>query len=193
MTDKSDLLVPLVDGVHSPVYDEAALTELYDQYAPKMYAYIYRRVGDAHIAEELTGDLFVRVLHAIRDGKPWRRSLRAWLYRIAHNLVVDHFRRRPLSGELALDLLEESLPIESGVDPANRDPANRMDDLDDRSRLAAALHQLTPEQQQVLSLRFGEGLRTRQVAEIMDKTAGAVEALQRRALASLQRLLGGES
>lgn len=187
MTDKADLLE------RAKVYDKAALAELYDRYAPKMYAYIYRRVGDAQVAEDLTGELFVRVLRAIHNGQPWQRSLRAWLYRIAHNLVVDYFRRRPTSGDTSLDLLDETLQTEAGNGSNLDDPVQRVDDLDDRNRLATALYQLTPEQQQVLSLRFGEGLRTRRVAEIMDKTVGAVEGLQRRALAALKRLLGGET
>jgi RNA polymerase sigma-70 factor (ECF subfamily) len=197
VTDKADLLERAADEVHPQTYDEAALSELYDRYAPKMYAYIYRRVGDAQVAEDLTGELFVRVLQAIQNGQSWQQSLRAWLYRIAHNLVIDTFRRRPASGDTSLDLLDETLQTEAGngssAGELNRldDPVYWVDKLDDQSRLASALHQLTPEQQQVLSLRFGEGLRTRQVAEIMDKTVGAVEALQRRALAALKRLLAG--
>ncbi|MBN1580915.1 MAG: sigma-70 family RNA polymerase sigma factor [Anaerolineae bacterium] len=205
MTDQADLLEQAADGVHPQAYDKAALSKLYDRYAPKMYAYIYRRVGDAQVAEDLTGELFVRMLRAIQNGQSWQRSLRAWLYRIAHNLVVDHYRRRPTSGDVSLDFdgtvygsdgtpyREEILQTEAGNGSSLDDPVQRVDDLDDRERLASALHQLTPEQQQVLALRFGEGLRTRRVAEVMDKTVGAVEALQRRALAALKRLLGGET
>jgi RNA polymerase sigma-70 factor (ECF subfamily) len=76
-------------------YDQEALGELYDRYAPRIYAYIYRRVGNAHLAEDLTGDVFVRLMQAIQSERFWRTSFRAWLYRIAHNLVVDHYRRQP--------------------------------------------------------------------------------------------------
>ncbi len=82
-------------------YDEAALTELYDRYAPRIYAYIYRRIGDAQLAEDLTGDVFTRVLRAIQAEHFWHTSFQAWLYRIAHNLVVDHYRRQPELPELA--------------------------------------------------------------------------------------------
>ena len=187
MTDEADLLE------RAKAYEQVALSELYDRYAPKMYAYIYRRVSDAQVAEDLTGELFVRMLRAIRNGQSWHHSLRAWLYRIAHNLVVDHFRRRPISSDVSIDLFDETLPIEAGSGSDLNDPVQRVEDLVEQGRLESALHQLTPEQQHVLALRFGEGLRTRQVAKIMDKTSGAVEGLQRRALAALRRILSGET
>ena len=81
-------------------YDPAALGELYDRYAGKMYAYIYRRMGNAAQAEDLTSELFLRVLKAVQNERAWRDSFVAWLYRIAHNLVVDHYRRQPELPEL---------------------------------------------------------------------------------------------
>ena len=97
MTNETKLLE------RAKTYDEAALAELYDRYAPRIYAYIYRRVSDAALAEDLTGELFVRMLRAIRNERVWRTSFVAWLYRIAHNLVVDHYRQRPPAPLLAID------------------------------------------------------------------------------------------
>ena len=77
--------------------DTAALGEIYDQYAEKIYAYIYHRVGQAELAEDLTGQVFMRMLEAIRSGQAWRTSFSGWLYRIAHNLVID-----TIGGEAAL-------------------------------------------------------------------------------------------
>ena len=88
MTDEKTLLA------QAKAYDLDALSELYTRYAPTIYAYIYRRVGNAAVAEDLTGELFVRMLRAIHNERAWRDSFRAWLYRIAHNLVVDHYRGR---------------------------------------------------------------------------------------------------
>jgi RNA polymerase sigma-70 factor (ECF subfamily) len=163
--------------------DEAALGELYDRYARRVYAYIYRRVGDAHLAEDLTGDVFVRVIQAIRSQHFWHTSFRAWLYRIAHNLVVDHYRRQPGTTELALD---ERLVA------AEDDPVSTVTQRLSRQRLGAAISRLTPDQKQVLVLRFGEGLTAREVAEVVDKSVGAIEALQHRALAALRRVLETE-
>ena len=161
-------------------YDPEALAELYDRYAPKMYAYIYRRVSDAVLAEDLTSELFLRMLRAIQNERAWRDSFTAWLYRIAHNLIVDVYRRRPpppLSLEDVPDLSTESTPVE------------QVQETMDYERLQAAIRRLTPDQQQVLALRFGEGLTARETARVIQKTTGAVEALQRRALAAIRRLL----
>ncbi len=164
-------------------YDEAALGKLYDQYAPRIYAYVYRRVGNAHLAEDLTGDVFVRVMQAIQAERFWRTSFQAWLYRIAHNLVADHYRRQPPAAELELD---ERLVA------AEDDPVSAVAERLSRQRLCAAISRLTPDQQQVLALRFGEGMKAREAAEVMDKSVGAIEALQHRALAALRRVLKKE-
>jgi RNA polymerase sigma-70 factor (ECF subfamily) len=164
-------------------YDEDALGELYDQYAPLIYAYLYRRVHDAQLAEDLTGEVFVRVLQAIQSEQFWHTSFRGWLYRIAHNLVVDHYRKQPPVPMLALD---EKLVAVQG------DPDSALAEKLSRQGLLAAISQLTLDQQQVLVLRFGEQLAAREVAEVMDKSVGAVEALQHRALTALRRILKEE-
>jgi RNA polymerase sigma-70 factor (ECF subfamily) len=158
--------------------DEEALGALYDEYAPLIYAYIYRRVGDGMLAENLVGEVFVRVLSAIQSEQTWRTSFRAWLYRIAHNLVVDHYRRQPDETVLAL----EADWLAGGPEPADalRDKASRQ-------RLLEAVQELTDDQQEALVLRFGEGLTGREVAEVMGKSVSAVRSLQYRGLASLRR------
>jgi RNA polymerase sigma-70 factor (ECF subfamily) len=161
-------------------YDADALGELYDQYAPLIYAYLYRRVHDAQLAEDLTGEVFVRVLQAIQSEQFWHTSFRGWLYRIAHNLLVDHYRKQPPVPMLALD--EQLVAAQGDPDSALAEKLSYQD-------LLAAISQLTLNQQQVLVLRFGEQLAAREVAEIMGKSVGAVEGLQHRALAALRRLL----
>ena len=175
MTDETTLLQ------QAKMCDPVALGELYDRYAPRMYGYIYRRLGDAALAEDLTSELFLRVLRAIQSDHAWRDSFRAWLYRIAHNLVVDYCRQQQPLPVLSLD--EELLA--SGRD----DPKIEVENDQTYMQLRSAVGQLTPEQQEILALRFGEGLKTREVAKIVRKTTGAVQALQHRALASLRRIL----
>ena len=164
-------------------FEEEALGELYDRYAPLIYAYLYRRVSDATVAEDLTSEVFLRMLTALRSDTDWHTSFRAWLYRVAHNLVVDHYRRRPPAPELALeeDLMADDVDLESAL----------ADQLS-RQRLQGAIRLLTPDQQQVLALRLGEGLTAREVARTMQRTVGSVEQLQHRALVSLRRILGKE-
>lgn len=179
MVDQVELLE------RAKAYDPAALSEIYDQYAPKMYAYIYRRIGDAAWAEDLTSELFVRVLRAIQNERLWRDSFQAWLYRIAHNLVIDHYRRQ---GRAAIQPIHEQL---AATDSSN--PLLQTEDASEREKLERALRRLTPDQQQVLALRFGENLQAGEVAQIMRKSTGAIEALQRRALAALERILNREN
>ena len=71
-------------------FDERALGELYDRYEAKIYSYIYRRTGEQTLAEDLTAQVFLKMLEAIRKQKAWHSSFSGWLYRIAHNLVVDY-------------------------------------------------------------------------------------------------------
>jgi RNA polymerase sigma-70 factor (ECF subfamily) len=149
-----------------------------------MYAYIYRRVGDAAQAEDLTSELFLRVLRAIQNEQAWHKSFSAWLYRAAHNLVVDHYRQRPAF---------PPVPLDEGLVASEDSPAAAFEEVLSAERLRDAIERLTPEQQEVLALRYGEGLKAREVGEIMGKTTGSVEALQRRGLAALRRQLLGES
>ena len=161
-------------------YDEDALGELYDEYAPLIYAYLYRRVQDAQLAEDLTGEVFVRMLRAIQARRFWHTSFRGWLYRIAHNLVVDHYRKQPPMPAIELD---EQLVADQD------DPESAAADWLSRRRLRSAISQLTPDQQQVLALRFGEQLTAREASEVMGKSVSAIEALQHRGLAALRRIL----
>lgn len=165
-------------------YDEEALGELYDRYAPRVYSYIYRRIGRSQVAEDLTGDTFVRMIQAIQSERFWHTSFQAWLYRIAHNLVVDHYRRQPATADSELD--ERLVAAEDDILAV-------ADQRLSYQQLGKALRLLTPDQQQVLALRFGEGMTSREVADVLDKTVGAVEALQHRGLASLRRVIEQES
>jgi RNA polymerase sigma-70 factor (ECF subfamily) len=165
-------------------YDPSALGEIYDRYCVRIHNYIYRRVGNAHLAEDLTAEVFVRMLQAARSDKFARTSLSAWLYRIAHNLVVDHFRSQPQW---------EVQPWDEGLRAAVDDPTVAIEAELAQQGLRAALSHLTQEQQQVIVLRFGEGLSAPQIAEILDTSEGAVRALQHRALASLRRVMKRES
>lgn len=163
-------------------YDEAALSELYDRYEAKIYAYIYRRTGDEALAEDFTAQVFLRMLESIRDQKAWHSSFSGWLYRIAHNLVIDHYRRKGRQGTVNID---EAAPTAS----EEHDPEDTIAKTLDAERLRAAIHRLTDEQAEVVSLRFLEGYSISEVATMMNRTEGAIKALQYRAVATLRNLL----
>ena len=161
-------------------YDVEALSELYDRYAPLIYTYLYRRVQDAQTAEDLTADVFLRVLEAIQSDKLWRTSFRAWLYRIAGNQVADYYREL----NRIKTYPDDNVPVSETDSP---DAAFM--DKQSRTVLHSAINVLAPSQQEVLTLRFGQRLKTKEVAEIMGKSVGAVEALQNRALNALRKKL----
>lgn len=165
-------------------YDEAALSELYDRYEAKIYNYIYRRTGDEVLAEDFTSQVFLKMLESIRDHKAWHSSFSGWLYRIAHNLVIDHYRRKGRQGAVEL---EEASPMTSDEESLEV----RVEHSLDAERLRSAIRRLTEEQAEVVSLRFLEGYSISEVAAMMNRTEGAVKALQYRAVATLRTLLYG--
>jgi RNA polymerase sigma-70 factor, ECF subfamily len=161
--------------------DPSALTELYDQYVDRIYSYIYHRVGQVELAEDLTGQVFMRMLEAVHAGKPWQTSFSGWLYRIAHNLVIDHYRRRGRATFVDID--EVNAPSPHG------EPQPSVEAMLDSEQLRLALRKVTEEQAQVISLRFLEDLSIAETAELMGKTEGAIKALQYRAVSALRRVM----
>ena len=163
-------------------WDETALTEIYDTYAPSIYRYVYRRIGNAETAQDLTAETFQRFLEALKRAGGPREHLSGWLYRVAHNLIVDHYRGQPVEAPTSLDLVDPAVPAMHEQRMARQYQAERA---------RAALQMLTPLQQQVVVLRFLEELSLQEVADILDRTVGSVKALQHRAVSSMQQILEG--
>ncbi len=156
-------------------WDREALAAIYDHYSPQIYRLAVRVTGDPELAEECVAETFSRLLHALHRGGGPQRHLRAYLFRIAHNWLNDHYRRRPT---WSLDPERDAPVAADGWDAAWKAEA-----------LRTALAALPPAQRTVLTLRFFEGLSPREVAEIMGKSVGAVKVLQHRALRALRRQL----
>ncbi len=162
--------------------DVQALGLIYDRYSPDIYSYIYHRVASPNAAEDLTSQTFMRMLEAVRKGNPWRTSFTGWLFRIAHNIVIDYYRRHDKQQYVNI----EAMPyLASQQDTPDQIVHKRLHNQD----LLAAINKLTEEQAQVVTLRFLEGYSIAEVAQIMDKTEGAIKALQYRAVRSLNRIL----
>lgn len=160
--------------------EPAAFTEIYERCQPAVYRYIFYQVSDATIAEDLTSEVFVRLVDKIDRFTYRGRPLLAWLYAIARNLVTDHHRRAKLSQPLE----PEKQPIADEVDVEEA-----VEDKLAQHRVIAAIPRLTEEQRQVILLRFIEGLDNASTASILNKSVNAVKALQHRALAALRRIL----
>ena len=163
--------------------DGRAFEQLYEEYFDKVYRYIVVRVGNKPDAEDLTEDVFLKALESINSFE-WRGiSIAAWLFRIAHNTVVDHLRR--VSKRQTMPI-EDTFPS-SGPTPHDRATINLAMD-----RLKDALSKLTEAQQQVLSLRLAGGLTIAETARAMGKTEGAVKASQHSALVAIRRIFSKE-
>ncbi len=160
--------------------DRGALAAIYDEYHQPVYRYIYRQVSDVETARDLTAEVFRRLLQAIQQGKGPDQNLRAWLYRSAHNVVVDHYRRQQH---------RQHLPLEEQLVNSNDDPVALAEKQLLAEQVTAALWQLTPDQRQVITLKYLEGLSNEETAIVVKKPVGAVKSLQHRALAALQRQL----
>jgi len=166
--------------------DSGAVERLYDLYADRIYHYVLARTGETQAAEDLTAEVFLRVVqhvhHFILDTARPSSSVSAWLYRIAANLVADYHRARRRWPSVSI---EEDAPfVSDSLDPCQL--AERHETLE---RLSGALEKLTEDQRLVVIGKFGEGMSNAQVAALLGKTEGAVEALQHRALRTLCRLL----
>src|SRR5256885_144826 len=161
--------------------ERGALEELYLIHFDRIYSYLHMSVGNRHDAEDLTTQVFVKMLESIAKFR-WRSApFSAWLFRIAHNLAMDHFRANKRWQP------EEEVPE---PDPGEGSAAEEeaLESIGRQSMLEL-IQNLSHEQQQVLTLKFVFNFSNGEAATILDKTEGAIKSLQHRALASLQRQL----
>lgn len=162
-----------------------ALSQVHEMYYAPIFRYVAFRVGDRTLAEDLTSEVFTRLLGALRDrtAPAPRNTLRGWLYGVAARVVSDYFRKRYRAPEVDLD--ESLVSREAG-------PAEAVEAMLTREDLKRAMAGLTEEQQNVLALRFGYDMPIQEVARTLGKTEGAVKQLQARAIAALARKLSPE-
>ena len=162
--------------------DPQVIGAIYDQYFVEVYRYVRYRIGDDSIAEDIASEVFLRLLEASKKKQGPGSSLKGWLIATASNAVNDHLRRRYRKPEAELS---DSLPDK------NSSVSAEMDAREERQVVQSAYAQLTDEQQHVLALRFGQGYTLEETAVHLKKNVNAIKALQFRALASLQRRIGG--
>ena len=173
-------VVELVDRVVA-VRDARAFGELYDRFVERVYRYVYFRTGSHTEAEDLTEQVFLKAWEAIGRYRWQGRPFLAWLYRLAHNAHIDHVRsQRPTTS-----LTNDQRPLDLASPSASVELRRTLD----AEVIAGALAELTIEQQQVIVMKFIEGLDNEQIAQLMDKREGAIRALQMRALMSMRRVL----
>ena len=160
--------------------DQVALTQLYEENFERIYRYIVFKTGDRTEAEDMTQQVFLNALQSISSFKWKGMPFSSWLYRIAHNQIVDYLRkksRRP------------TVPLEKVIVADSDDPRQVVERRLEIEEVAAATKRLTRAQQEVISLRFAGGLSVAEVARTMGRSEGAVKALQHSAIRALRKVL----
>jgi RNA polymerase sigma-70 factor (ECF subfamily) len=170
--DEAALVQRAIEG------DREAFGDLYERLLPTLFRYVATRIEEVAEAEDVTEAVFVRAWEALDRYRPSGAPLRVWLFRIAHNLIIDRYRSQR--------------PTES-LDDEQRDPADSIEAgvlaEEEQRQLASALRRLEPDQREVLVLRFVNAFSHAEVAEIMGRSGGAVRVLQHRALNALRHVL----
>jgi RNA polymerase sigma-70 factor (ECF subfamily) len=170
--------VELIDRARNG--ERASIGQLYEEYHAHVYRYLYYLVGDVHTAEDLTSDVFLRMIRSLPNYRYQGISFQAWLFQIAHNLAVDYFRK---AGNRPQVELEENLHS-SDTDLDKTVEQNLTSEY-----LRKALENLNHAQREVIVLRFVAGMPIAQVAQTLRKSEDTVKGLQRRGLAALRSVI----
>ena len=159
---------------------EDMLSGLYQEYYDKIARYAYARIGNMAEAEDLAGEVFLRALRSLGSYQERDVPMHAWLFKIAHNLVIDYFRKAAKQKTVPID----NLQMANEENP--QDIAEKNIELE---RVKQAMKYLTEEQKEVLNLRFLGGLTSKEAGQLLKKSDGAVREMQRAAIEKLRMLL----
>jgi RNA polymerase sigma-70 factor (ECF subfamily) len=164
--------------------DAEAFGQLYERYAPLIYRFVYNRLRDPSVAEDLTADVWYKALRGIDRYQQTGRPFRSWLYQIASHTITDHLRRR----RSALDL------DAAGDQPDGRPPvADQVVQRTELQRVWAAVDRLNEAQRTAISLKLGQDMHTADVAAVMGRSEGAVKLLVHRGLAAVRERLAEQA
>lgn len=161
--------------------DASAFGALYDRYQPMIYRFIAVKIGRREDAEDITHQVFMSAWQNISGYKDLGHPFSSWLYRIARNQVIDHYRAK--KPDVSLDALDPEGLL--GPTVSQVDLAKKMD----LEKMLQAIHKLKPDYQDVIIMRFVEDLSVRETAKAMKRSEGAVKLIQHRAIKELQKLL----
>ena len=160
--------------------DPDVVVELYERYQLRIFRYLYYQIGDLQTAEDLTSEVFIRMINALHDYNQEKFSFQAWLFRIARNLSIDNFRTTNIRMDVRLD--ENQIATHD-------DPLDLVEQGLTSEQLGRALGRLSANQRDVVIMRFVNGMSIREVAEVMNKSQDSIKGLQRRALLALREIL----
>lgn len=167
--------------------DPEAFGELYETYVDRIYHYHYRHTSNHADAEDLTSRTFYRALRSLHTYRETGAPFQAWLYRIAHNLVVNWYRDHKAHLLVSLDV-EDPLPLRSGDLP----PEAWLATVERRRALADIIDALPEDRKTLVILKFVDHMSNAEIADVMGRTEGAIKSLYHRTLISLRRRMGAE-
>ncbi len=170
--EEDRLLAQAQQGSHT------AITKIYEVYFDPIYRFIRWRVDDPGQAEDLTSEVFIKFLNALQSPNAPRHSLRGWMFRVARNVLYDHYQQPDTSGEL-----DETLAAPDDAEGLLMQQLNA-------EHIREALRKLAADQQEVLILRFAQTLSLEDTAASMGRSVSAIKSLQFRAINALRRALG---
>lgn len=175
---------PDLADVRAAQTDRAAFAVLYRRYLDRVYGYCFYQLGDHHDAEDATERTFTAALRALPGFRDEGASFRAWLFRIAHRTISNARRSRSRRRT-------ERLPATFDRPAPNADPAGIVGRAEDLRAVLRAVDELPDDRRQVVLLRFVDGLSSREIGQVMDRSEGAARVLLHRALRDLESRLGG--
>ncbi len=164
--------------------DQQAFGQLYDAYMDSIYRFVFLRVEDQQTAEDISATVFLKAWEKLEGYQPRGIPFRAWLFRIARNAVIDHYRTR-----------KEVAPLEAVVNVFDKSAVSVSENVGNRieaQKIMALMNHLTEDQRNVLTLKLVHGLNTQEVAKALGRRQGAIRALQMRGLQALAKLMENE-
>jgi len=162
---------------------EEALASLYGEYFDKIARYVFVRLGNSNVAEDIAGEVFLKALASLDSYKERGVPMQSWLFKIAHNQVIDYRRR---------EFKRETVPLDTVQMADDTNIQEMAETKAEQEKVSRALKQLAPEQRQVIELRFFGGLSSEEAGQVMNKKSGAVRQMQSSALKRLRTILDGQ-
>jgi RNA polymerase sigma-70 factor (ECF subfamily) len=172
------------DKSQERIRNEAQLAELYEEYYARISRYAFVHIGEKNDAEDIAGETFLRALKTLDSYQERGVPINAWLFKIAHNLVVDYLRKKTKVKMQSMDIT----PVAD-----NEDPSMLVEKNIQIEKIKGAMQNLTADQRTVIGLRFLGGMTSKEVATIMNKNDGAVREMQRAAIERLRNILAAEA